>query len=64
MITKINILRKMIGKKVFVITDFKKYEGYIGFVSDIKDKDNLIVKSNDLNRIENIFNIRSIPYEF
>jgi len=65
MITKKSVLKKMINKKVFVITNFEKCEGYIGTVDDIKNEDHLIIKNdNSESKTESIFNIRSIPYEF
>lgn len=64
MITKLSVLKRMITKKVFVITDIEKCEGYIGTVNDVKDETNLVIRSNDTTTIESIFNIRSIPYEF
>jgi len=64
MITKLSILKRMIGKKVFVITNIIKCEGYIGTVNDIRDDTNLVIRNNDEDNIESIFNIRSIPYEF
>lgn len=54
----------MIGKKIFVITNIIKCEGYIGTVYDVKDDENLVIRNNDENNIESIFNIRSMPYEF
>lgn len=64
MITKLSILKRMIGKKIFVITNIIKCEGYIGTVYDVKDDENLVIRNNDENNIESIFNIRSMPYEF
>ena len=65
MINKLNILKKMLHKKIFVITDHEKCEGYIGYVQDIKDENNLLVKNQteSLSKV-NIFDVRSIPYEF
>jgi len=64
MITKIGCLRKMINKKVFVISSIEKFEGYIGLVYDVKDENHLIIKSGEDTFVENIFDIRSMPYEF
>lgn len=58
------ILKKMIGKRVFVVSDYNKYEGYVGHVEDVSSENELLINNgNVLNKIS-IFDIRSIPYEF
>jgi len=55
----------MIGRRIFVIQDFKKFEGYVGVVSNVKNENHLVVNDEENNsNIVNIFNVRSLPYEW
>jgi ferredoxin-fold anticodon binding domain-containing protein len=58
------VLKKMIGKRVFIISSYDKYKGYVGHVEDVSSENELLVNSgNSLDKIS-IFDVRSIPYEF
>jgi hypothetical protein len=64
-LNKINPLKKMIGRRIFVIQDFKKFEGYVGVVSNVKNENHFVVNDEENNsNIVNIFNVRSLPYEW
>ena len=61
---KLSVLKKMIGKRVFVVSDYKKYDGYIGYVEDIKSENELLINNGTTSSKISIFDVRSIPYEF
>jgi len=64
-LNKINPLKRMIGRRIFVIQDFKKFEGYVGVVNNVKNENHLVVNDEENNHnIVNIFNVRSLPYEW
>lgn len=63
--TKISYLKRMVGKKVFVIKDIQRCEGYIGYINDVKNEDSFIITNdNSESNIVNIFDVRSMPYEW
>lgn len=60
----LSINKRMIGKRVFVITDYIKYQGSIGIINNIiNDKTFEIEIDNDCKKVS-IFDVRSMPYEF
>ena len=62
---KLNILRRMLGKKVVVITDYIKSKYYYGRVYEIKNEDHLIVEDYmGLMKEVSIFDIRSPSPEY
>lgn len=62
---KLNILKRMLGKKVVVIKDYVKFEYYYGKVTDVVNLDILEVESFDGNIANvSIFDVRSPSPEF
>ena len=61
---KLNILKKMVGKRVAVITNYNTLEHFYGEVSEVIDEMNVIVK-NDKNEDSkvSIFDIRNPAQE-
>lgn len=59
--TKINILKRMIGHRVFVITNSLSEEGYCGIISKILTEDTVVVSSfkNRDDKEVSIFDIRT-----
>lgn len=57
--TKVNILRRMLGKRVFVITNSLTDEGYCGIVNKIIDHENLSVLTDKNEQSVSIFDIRT-----
>ena len=57
--TKVNILKRMIGKKVFVITNSLTQEGYCGLVNRVVDHETLNVFNDKKEQNVSIFDIRS-----
>jgi hypothetical protein len=57
--TKANILKRMIGKKVFVITNSLTQEGYCGLVNRVVDHETLNVFNDKKEQNVSIFDIRS-----
>ena len=61
---KLNIVKKMVGKRVAVITNYNTLEHFYGEVSEVIDEMNVIVK-NDKNEDSkvSIFDIRNPAQE-
>lgn len=59
-------VKKMIGKTVFVILDYLKFEGCLCRIENVKNNDCVSVFCFEKNALlkTSIFNIRSIPYEW
>lgn len=57
--TKMNILKKMMGKRVFVITNSITNEGYCGIVNKVIDHETLSVFSDKKEENVSIFNVRT-----
>ena len=56
---KVNILKKMLGKKVFVITNSLTEEGYCGLVNKVIDHENVKVFTDQKEEKVSIFDIRT-----
>lgn len=56
---KFNILKRMIGKKVIVITDHVKLTQWFGLVENVVDEMHLMVSGPNGSEKINIFDIRS-----
>ena len=56
---KLNILKKMLGKKVFVITNSLTEEGYCGIINKIIDHENVQVFTEKKEENVSIFDIRT-----
>lgn len=62
---KLNILKRMLGKKVVVITDYIKSKYYYGRVYEVKNEDHLIVEDQlGIFKEVSIFDIRSPSIEY
>lgn len=57
--TKINILKRMLGKRVFVVTNSLIDEGYCGIVNNVIDHETVNVLSDKTEIGVSIFNIRT-----
>lgn len=57
--TKVNILRKMLGKRVFIITNSTTDEGYCGIVNKVIDHETLGIISDKHEENISIFDIRT-----
>jgi hypothetical protein len=57
--TKINILKRMLGKKVFVITNSLTQEGYCGLVNKVIDHETLNIFNDKKEQNVSIFDVRS-----
>lgn len=57
--TKMNILKRMIGKKVFVITNSLTQEGYCGLVNKVIDHETLNIFNDKKEQNVSIFDVRS-----
>jgi hypothetical protein len=57
--TKANILKRMIGKKVFVITNSLTQEGYCGLVNKVVDHETLSIFNDKKEQNVSIFDVRS-----
>lgn len=62
---KVNILKRMLGRKMVVIKDYIKNEYYYGNVESVIDESNVNVKNSD-GEIEkvSIFDLRSPSQEY
>ena len=56
---KLNILKKMIGKKVVVITDHIKLTHWFGLVENVVDEMHLTISGPSGSQKINIFDVRS-----
>ena len=54
----------MIGKKVFIISDHKKFNGYVGQIVSVINENTFEVMNDSIIEKVNIFDVRSMPYEF
>jgi hypothetical protein len=62
---KLNVLKRMFGKKVVVIEDHIKMIHWFGIVSDIVNESTLKIKNQDGNLFDvSIFDIRNPTKEF
>lgn len=57
--TKVNILKRMIGKRVFVITNSLTDEGYCGVVNKVIDDETLGVLTDKKEEKISIFDVRN-----
>lgn len=57
--TKVNILKKMMGKRVFIITNSITNEGYCGIVNKVIDHETVGVISDKKEDNVSIFDIRT-----
>jgi len=57
--TKVNILKRMLGKRVFVITNSITEEGYCGIVNKVINHETIHVISDKKEENVSIFNVRS-----
>jgi len=60
----LNVNKRMIGKRVFIITDYLKYQGSIGIVTNVINDKTFEIEIDNTNNKISIYDIRSIPYEF
>jgi hypothetical protein len=62
---KLNILKRIIGRKMVVIKDYNKNEYYYGQVESVVDESNVLVKrlSGESEKIS-IFDLRSPSVEY
>ena len=62
---KLNILKRIIGRKMVVIKDYSKNEYYYGQVESVVDESNVLVKrlSGENEKIS-IFDLRSPSVEY
>lgn len=61
---KLNILKKMLGKRVAVITNYNNLEHFYGEVSNIIDEMNLAVKKDNGEEVKtSIFDVRNPTQE-
>lgn len=62
---KVNILKRMLGRKMVVIKDYVKNEYYYGHVDSVIDESNVNVKNID-GEVEkvSIFDLRSPSQEY
>jgi hypothetical protein len=62
---KLNILKRIIGRKMVVIKDYSKNEYYYGQVESVLDESNVLVKrlSGESEKIS-IFDLRSPSIEY
>jgi hypothetical protein len=62
---KLNILKRIIGRKMVVITDYIKNEYYYGLVESVIDDSNVKIKSvNGETKDVSIFDLRSPSIEY
>lgn len=57
--TKIAILKRMLGKRIFVIVNSLTEEGYCGIVNKVIDHETLSILSDKEERNISIFDIRN-----
>lgn len=57
--TKTNILKRMIGKRVFIVTNSLTGEGYCGIVNKIVDHETLSIFSDKKEENVSIFDVRT-----
>lgn len=57
--TKLNILKRMLGKRVFVVTNSLTDEGYCGIVNKVINHETLSVFSDKAEINVSIFDIRT-----
>jgi hypothetical protein len=57
--TKINILKKMIGKRVFIVVNSLLDEGYCGIVNKVIDHETLSIINEKMEQNVSIFDIRN-----
>jgi hypothetical protein len=58
-ILKFNVLKRMIGKRVIVITDHVKLTNWFGLVENVVDDMHLMISGPNGSQKVNIFDIRS-----
>lgn len=56
---KLNILKRMIGKKVIVITDHVKLTNWFGSVENVVDETHLMINGPNGPQKVNIFDVRA-----
>jgi hypothetical protein len=56
---KFNILKRILGKKMFVITNSITEEGYCGIVNKVIDHETVTIISDKKEENVNIFNLRN-----
>lgn len=57
---KLNILKRMLGKRVAVITNYNTLDHFYGEVAEVIDESNLIIKSDKNEDIKvSIFDVRN-----
>ena len=56
---KSNILKRMIGKRVFIVTNSLLEEGYCGIVNKVVDHETLSVINEKTEQNVNIFDVRA-----
>ena len=56
---KFNILKRMIGKRVIVITDHVKLTNWFGLVENVTDDMHLMISGPNGTQKVNIFDVRS-----
>jgi hypothetical protein len=56
---KLNILKRMIGKRVIVITDHVKLTNWFGLVENVIDDTHLMISGPNGSQKVNIFDVRS-----
>ena len=57
--TKVNILKRMLGKRVFVVTNSITDEGYCGIVNKVIDHQTLNIFSEKKEENVSIFDVRT-----
>lgn len=62
--SKLSVLKKIIGKRVAVITDYDKMEHYYGDASDVINESTVLVKNDQGEEFQvSIFDIRNPSQE-
>lgn len=57
--TKLNILKRMMGKRVFIVTNSLTDEGYCGIVNKVVDHETLGIVSDKREENVSIFDVRT-----
>lgn len=57
--TKVNILKRIIGKRVFVVTNSLTDEGYCGVVNKVIDHETVMIFTDKKDETVSIFDIRN-----
>jgi len=56
---KVNILKKMLGKKMFVVTNSLTNEGYCGTVTKVINHETVCITNDKVDGHVNIFDLRT-----